>query len=115
MPADRRSARQARNHTRAALDAWGLEHIADVVVLLTSELVTNAVLHTGTPIDLTVKRPRGKVRVEVADRSDEPPHLRHPRRDDESGRGLALVDALALQWGTTPTRSGKLVWFEVAR
>ena len=85
----------------------------DTAVLLTSELVTNALLHGRGRIRLGVDAGVTRVRVEVGD--DEP---RHPRLADqvsgaESGRGILLVDRLASAWGVRDSDAGKTVWFEV--
>ncbi|HEX2315199.1 MAG TPA: alpha/beta fold hydrolase [Thermomonospora sp.] len=94
---------------------------AAVVVQLTSELVTNAVLHaapweTGRrPLSIRVVTGGGEVRVEVHDPDPVPPVLREPDWVAENGRGLFLVDAQADRWGaeTHPGGRGKHVWFSV--
>ena len=86
------------------------------LALLTSELVTNAVLHARTALVLGVTRGSSHVLVTVAD-ADEvgTPHRPPPDDDRPSGRGLALVAALATQWGVFETDGGKTVWFTVPR
>ena len=84
----------------------------DIVELLVSELVTNAVLHAHTEIELTVRDLGDCIRVEVSDDSPRLPEL-HPAGLTESGRGLQIVDALASRWGTEGRTGGKTVWFEV--
>lgn len=97
--------------------------LCDVVELLTSELVTNAVLHAAGQeilVSVTVAnaaddhRPGQRcVRVEVSDgEGDAPPVVRH-RPDGEGGRGLALVQQLSTAWGTRRDGDGKVVWFEM--
>lgn len=87
---------------------------AEIAVLLTSELVTNAIRYGAPPVTLRagVSR-RGALRVEVQD--DEPGAVvaRRAKLDDVGGRGLQLVDSLADRWGYRSTRSGKRVWFEL--
>jgi anti-sigma regulatory factor (Ser/Thr protein kinase) len=85
-----------------------------VAVLLVSELVTNAVRHAGSPLTVAVSIGRAAVRVEVRDRSPRLPALREQHKaEDEWGRGLVLVDALANRWGAERLPSGKRVWFEL--
>jgi anti-sigma regulatory factor (Ser/Thr protein kinase) len=85
-----------------------------VAVLLVSELVTNAVRHAGSTLTVAVAIGRAAVRVEVRDRSPRLPALRESTGgDDEWGRGLVLVDALASRWGAERLPSGKRVWFEL--
>ena len=86
--------------------------VADTAALLVSELATNAVEHART--DFTVRVALGPtVRVEVADRSPALPVQRHVPVQAERGRGLAIVDSLAIRWGTSSTPEGKVVWFEL--
>ncbi len=92
--------------------AVGLD-VLDVIVLLTSEVVTNAVLHARTEARLTVVVSYGSVRVEVIDGEPREPVPRVAAVDDTSGRGLQLVDALSSRWGVESLADGKRVWFEV--
>ncbi len=82
-------------------------------MLLTSELVTNALLHGTGRIRLGVEVSAVTVRVEVGD--DDPRHPRLPEQlgGAESGRGILLVDGLASSWGVQDGDPGKTVWFEV--
>lgn len=94
------------------------EPLAETLVLLVSELVTNAVVHTGASAWLRVGRPAdaptpGTVRVEVLDRSARPPHPRRAAEADTGGRGLELVDCLADRWGWQADGAGKRIWCEV--
>lgn len=85
---------------------------ADAAVLMTSELVTNAVLHGGGEVRLAVEAGDMRVRVEVGDDERRRPQV--PQSDDEAEGGLIIVDALASAWGVTDSpRGGKIVWFEV--
>jgi anti-sigma regulatory factor (Ser/Thr protein kinase) len=86
-----------------------------VVLLLTSELVTNAVVHAGTQARLHLQGVAGGVRVEVSDGSSELPVPRNGRADDVGGWGLVLLERLATAWGAERRDSGKTVWFEVRR
>lgn len=83
--------------------------------LLLSELVTNAVLHAQSAPDVAISLSRERVHVEVRDQDADVVRPRRASDDEESGRGLALVDALALAWGETHLPDGKVVWFDVAR
>jgi anti-sigma regulatory factor (Ser/Thr protein kinase) len=86
----------------------------DTVVLLVSEVVTNAVLHARSEIRLVVRDEDEAVRVEVHDASPVPPRLNHFPPSSGTGRGLRMVDRLARAWGVEALgRGGKVVWFEV--
>ncbi|HTS97896.1 MAG TPA: PAS domain S-box protein [Streptosporangiaceae bacterium] len=100
-----------RRFVRDALTAWGLEALADVACLLASEILTNAVGHTGVAIDLDLYHTARELVIEVADDNARRPQLTRPGPADESGRGLTLVDALAGAWGVRPSGTGKIVWF----
>jgi hypothetical protein len=122
---------RARRWARSRLARLGIgadEPLAETLLLLISELVTNAVVHTGCPAVLRMRFPGAEiseagpapngartVRVEVADSSDLPPAPRHARGDDTGGRGLELVDGLADRWGWQREGSGKHIWCEVDR
>lgn len=86
----------------------------DTARLLVTEIVTNAVLHALTPMILTVEVSADVVRIEVGDGSDVPPRLRAFSPVAATGRGLRLLESLAVQWGVRAEPSGgKVVWFEV--
>ncbi|TWF98386.1 anti-sigma regulatory factor (Ser/Thr protein kinase) [Kitasatospora viridis] len=109
---------RARQWVRGRLLALGADPTADyaeTLVLLVSELVTNAVVHTGHPAVLRLLWPRqaGPVRVEVADASGVAPAPRAACGEATNGRGLELVELLAARWGWSPQEAGKLVWCEV--
>lgn len=96
LPADPRSVALARRCVVAVLDDWDQATAVEVVVLLVSEVVTNAVLHAGSAVELVVRRQPRRVRVEVADASPRSPQQR-TWSDEASttGRGVDLVDMLA--------------------
>ena len=107
----------ARRFVVSTLTGWSQEAI-NVVALLTSELVTNAVIHTGPhrpdeEMVVGVTRSAKGARVEVTDNHLAMPVVGARGFDGISGRGLLLVEALARAWGVVPTESGKVVWFEV--
>ncbi|MFF9567411.1 ATP-binding protein [Streptomyces sp. NPDC014685] len=113
---------RARRWARSRLIGSGIrddEPLAETLILLISELVTNAVVHTGCPAVLRMlfgsAGGSGTVRVEVADASCRPPQQRHAEGEDTNGRGLELVDGLADRWGWQPEGAGKRIWCEVDR
>ena len=86
----------------------------DTASLLVTEIVTNAVLHALTPVTLSVEVGADVVRIEVGDGSEAPPRMRAFSPIAATGRGLRLLESLALRWGVRPEPSGgKVVWFEV--
>jgi DNA-binding XRE family transcriptional regulator len=103
------------------LAAWDMQELADVAQLVVSELVTNAVRHAHGPDDTLVETrferlPGGDLRIEVHDANENTPELHQLSPDAESGRGLALVDALTGgRWGVSGREGiGKVVWAECA-
>jgi len=104
---------QARAIALQALTDWKVCELADASALVTTELVTNAVLHAHTPLQLTMVRAGEQVRLAVRDRGGgravtDP---RNPGDSSLNGRGLMLVDAYTQDWGVLPARrSGKTVW-----
>jgi anti-sigma regulatory factor (Ser/Thr protein kinase) len=104
---------QARAFLRAALETWELDGLGEVTELLTDELVTNAVRHAGSEMTVRAKRRPSRIRVEVADASQDRPVVMHPRPSELHGRGMLLVDALADDWGAELHDHGKTVWFEI--
>jgi anti-sigma regulatory factor (Ser/Thr protein kinase) len=108
------SARTARRFIADTLQRWSCAHARDVVELLTSELVTNALLHAGTAIELRLRGDGTSVRIEVADGSSLSPTPRHYGDEAQTGRGLLLVEELATDWGVDRGDEGKVVWCEVA-
>ena len=137
---------RARRWARSRLAVSGIEAdgpLAETLILLISELVTNAVVHTGCPAVLRMHLPHtggaegaqgvpggpvaegraavrggpcgGTVRVEVTDTSARPPRQRRADGEATNGRGLELVDGLADRWGWQPVSGGKRIWCEVDR
>jgi len=86
----------------------------ELVLLLTSEVATNAVVHARTPFTVEVGRSDRTVRVSVSDRSGFLPVQLSAMPADEHGRGMGLVAALSTDWGIEHRDVGKGVWFEVA-
>nr|BFD89688.1 hypothetical protein KitaXyl93_10480 [Kitasatospora sp. Xyl93] len=112
LTGDRAMVAHSRRFTRETLAAWGLGALADWAELLTSELITNALVHAGSPTQLRLYCDR-VLTVEVADREPEVPRIRRARGEDEGGRGIHLVNELAHRWGSRRTQDGKVVWFEL--
>jgi len=114
------SASLARSWVRERLEDCGLDHLLDAATLGVSELVTNAFLHARTPIRVSLRTRRTRLRIEV---SDEAPltelHADNVaaslRGEATVGRGLHIVRAYALAWGVSAQDNGKVVWFEPAR
>ena len=84
-----------------------------LVMLLTTELVSNAILHAGTELSVTISKVANRIRVEVQDGDPRIPRKSDRGIDATGGRGLVLVDRLASNWGSEPYVDGKVVWFEL--
>ncbi|MDQ4068563.1 MAG: ATP-binding protein [Actinomycetota bacterium] len=108
------SAGIARRFVEGVLTDAGLGHLAYTATVLVSELVANAIIHAGTPIEVVVK-PAGDraARIEVHDGNPVLPLRKHYSDMSGTGRGLVLVERMAAEWGAERTASGKVVWFEV--
>ena len=107
---------EARRFVGEVLRDHGLAtgEVVEAALLLTSELVTNAVLHAAGSIKVDVDLDLTAVRVEVADENEQRPAPRQASPEDTSGRGLHLVEAIARAWGVEQERDdGKVVWFEL--
>lgn len=113
LPADPQSARRARRFVAAALADAGYGAVVETAALLVSEVVTNAVLHAGTPIVLACSWSGPCVRIEVRDGSPVLPGIRHYDDEATTGRGLSLVATLADRWGVDAGVDGKALWFEL--
>lgn len=116
LPSRPESAATARRLTQiVVLRHWGLSpKMTEDAVLLVSELVGNAVRHTGArAFGLRTRRRRGWIRVEVRDPSRGLPCLMPVQELDLSGRGLFLVDKLSDRWGVDLLPRGKTTWFEM--
>jgi anti-sigma regulatory factor (Ser/Thr protein kinase) len=108
------AARTARQFVVATLAGWGCE-IDEAVMVMSSELIVNAVKHAKSNYEVRIARDGGCVRVEVRDWSIVRPVLRDPSLDATSGRGLQFVSELASRWGVDSAEQGKAVWFEIDR
>jgi len=115
LEAQPQSAASARRFVDETLRRWECGELFDVVGLLTSELVTNAILHAQSEIELSVSMTPDAIRIDVADHILALPNPRIAAEEDTSGRGLGLVEALATSWGVDERPGGKSVWFELPR
>jgi anti-sigma regulatory factor (Ser/Thr protein kinase) len=109
LPTDARAAKEARRLIEPAVRDLSPDRRADVL-LLTTELVTNAFRHGSPPITLTIDRQRDAVRVEVEDAGDGRP-ARSPEPGPAGGWGLLLVEEAADRWGVVDGSTN--VWFEI--
>lgn len=116
LPATPRSASAARSLLRSALQLHLHRAVMDDVELLVTELVANASATESEQCIVSVSVPEaGVVRIAVADTGHEPPAVGTANSLAENGRGLKIIDHLALRWGVeAATPAGKTVWFEVA-
>jgi anti-sigma regulatory factor (Ser/Thr protein kinase) len=120
LPFDITVVRHARRLARAATEVGAAQSASDLdhdaAELVVSELVTNAILHGAPPIDLDVDTDDGHhVRIAVSDGYETPLALAKTPTPEQQvgGRGLAIIDAVANQWGWIPIPGGKQVWCEI--
>jgi hypothetical protein len=106
------AAAEARCQVRAVIRAWKVPVDLDIAVLLTSDLVTNAITHgDGKTITLAIKCSYGHLRIDVYDTSRSLPMAVDEPAVTETGHGLVLVAALSTEWGSFRTPAGKVVYF----
>lgn len=114
--ADLASAGAARRFVASKLAAWSCDSLTDSALLLVSELVTNAVLHGRSALDLVLRLSGDRLRIEVHDTSDARPVRKQYSLEAGTGRGLMLVEQMSQEWGVVPTPGkGKVVWCELDR
>lgn len=115
MSCEPMSVGSARRLVTAALRAWGLGNLAHSGALIVSELAGNAVAHSrSSHFRVTVSRPEpNRVRIAVIDKCRTHPAPRTAYENEESGRGLAVVEALADRWDTDALAWGKRVWADL--
>ncbi|MET8139633.1 ATP-binding protein [Sphaerisporangium sp. NPDC005288] len=104
---------KTRRRVRGKLSDWGLAAQSDVVELLVSEVVTNAMRHSWGAV-MSLAMDDGTLRCEVQDTNPALPQVREVHEGDEGGRGMYLMQALSTSWGSHPLSTGKVVWFELA-
>ncbi len=109
------AAAEARSEVRAIIHSWKVPVDSDIAVLLTSDLVTNAVTHgEGETVTLAIRCSRGHLRVDVYDASRSLPMAAGAPAGTETRRGLVLVAALSTEWGSFHTPAGKATYFTLA-
>ena len=109
------SVRFSRQLTARVCSAAGLpQEICETAVLLTSELVTNALIHGRSEVRVVVRAAQGYVRVEVGDDNSRHPVLQAEDPAALDGRGIGLLAACADDWGVRDLPFGKVVWFQLA-
>jgi anti-sigma regulatory factor (Ser/Thr protein kinase) len=113
LPGSTASASAARRFVDQVLAEGDRSALSYVATMLVSELVANAVLHTGTEIRVAVRISGDVARVEVHDGSHQLPMRKHYSAMSGTGRGLMMVERAASGWGAEPTSDGKVVWFEL--
>ncbi|MGI4894392.1 MAG: ATP-binding protein [Janthinobacterium lividum] len=112
----RAAVRDARAFVRDQCGAAGVEEdLCDNAVLMVSELVTNAVEHARSPVQLALRVTASTVHVEVRDTNASLPAIQEAGPGAVHGRGMAIVDALATDWGVRPIVRGKIIWFDLGR
>jgi anti-sigma regulatory factor (Ser/Thr protein kinase) len=112
VPAD---VRATRHLIADQLDGLVSRTTTELAILLTSEIVTNVVLHTGSTFVLRLTLRPDAIRIAVHDHSAHLPHMRKPTLGEVHGRGLHIVNAFASRWGYETNGNGKSVWFELDR
>jgi anti-sigma regulatory factor (Ser/Thr protein kinase) len=114
LPPDPRSVPEARERVETRCRSWGVSaEDLPLILLVTSELVTNAVRHACTTLTLQVSLGHTGVQLEVGDRSSGLPEMPSMDPTVPGGLGLLLVDQLSSDWGVRPVRGGKTVWAHV--
>jgi anti-sigma regulatory factor (Ser/Thr protein kinase) len=112
LPATARSASHGRHFVVGALERWRLDSLVDSAALLSTEVITNAVLHARTPLTVSVERVGDScVQISVSDGSGFVPQRRQVGGDSTNGRGIDLLDRLAASWSVVSTTLGKTVQF----
>jgi PAS domain S-box-containing protein len=114
LPPRASSVAEARRMIRECLRDAGREDLVETAELLVSEIVTNALVHAGTPIDVAFSFLDGGLRVEVSDGSPHAPARRGYGPNAGTGRGLMLLEELVDEWGVVAEDPGKTVWFQLA-
>lgn len=99
---------------RAELVMAGRDDLVETAELLVSEIVTNALVHAGTPVEVAFSFIDGGLRIEVTDGSPHAPVPRDYGPNAGTGRGLMLLQEMVDDWGVVPDQPGKTVWFQIA-
>ncbi|WP_392667194.1 SpoIIE family protein phosphatase [Streptomyces sp. LN785] len=118
---DLRGVRTARGFVHDQLGPWGLEDMSDALELVVSEIVTNALVHAGSDVDVRLRAFEDHVRLEVRDSDSNPPVpsplslTEEENAEAEHGRGMPIVEALAAEWNSSPNGQGKTVSVNLTR
>lgn len=110
---DPENVRAARRFVEKALADHALVDLLDLASLLTSELVTNAIVHADSRVELEVRTSQERVHVEVTNWGEGVPKVLPLDPTTTGGRGMALVSSLANDWGTFERDGSRIVWFEL--
>jgi anti-sigma regulatory factor (Ser/Thr protein kinase) len=114
VPRERALLADLRALAQASMREWALlDEVVDTATLVTSELVTNALVHGKGPVELRIRLTRDWLVLEAADEGHHMPRRRRAGIDEEGGRGLHLVAALCDRWGARQTDEGKVVWAQL--
>jgi signal transduction histidine kinase len=109
------AAATARKMMDEACGQWGVAPLRDTARLIVTELVSNAVRHAATALEVSLACADDAVHISVRDYSRTMPHRGEPVPPTvEGGRGLLVVDLMSRAWGTTATHDGKVVWASLA-
>jgi anti-sigma regulatory factor (Ser/Thr protein kinase) len=115
FPHDSQSIPRAREVAKRCLDGEDAETV-EIVTLLVSEIVTNAIRYTAADFTVTIEHDEQRIEVQVTDQGGGTPSPRRPDPSDPTGRGLMIVQALSDEWGVTRHPDGsKAVWFRISR
>jgi CheY-like chemotaxis protein len=116
LPADPASVAEARAFVRTTFASWDVDYeLTQDVLIIASELVTNAITHANSACELRLAADEAKVRISVLDRGDGTPDLLAHSDTRPHGRGLHIVGALSTAWGVDRMPEGKLVWAQIRR
>jgi signal transduction histidine kinase/DNA-binding response OmpR family regulator len=115
VPAEAGSVASVRRFTTNVLAAWAVTpNLTSDLVVVVGELITNAILHSRSPIELRLSRTTDRIVVAVHDGTNVVPRMQRTNLYAEHGRGLQLVASLTDRWGVRPTETGKSVWCEIS-
>ncbi|MFF8479243.1 SpoIIE family protein phosphatase [Streptomyces sp. NPDC015414] len=118
---DVQGVRAARNFVRDYLIERDLPELVENLEIMASEIVTNALIHADTNVEISIREYPDRVHFEARDTGVKPPIPTPITTSDEAnataehGRGLSIVDVLSSAWGTSPHGKGKAVWFDVPK
>ncbi|MFE7794536.1 ATP-binding protein [Streptomyces sp. NPDC057460] len=117
---DLRGVAKAQDFVQSRMAAWGHEAVADDLILIVSELATNALIHADSDVEVRLREYGDRIRMEVRDSDPAPPVPSFlvtsggENQIAEHGRGIIIVEALASVFGSSPNGRGKTIWLEIA-